>query len=125
MLVCIGTLMPPLYEHSCHITRRLSFKEVRFVPKQVSIPAEAEGQAYGRDPSPENTVWWDGNRKLSQPIFRFSTKFHRPCARQQLFAQGPLWRRRPQNIGSRPVSLQMAWHSLFIRQLLIVGEVRT
>ena len=43
----------------------------------------------------ESTVWWDGNRKLSQANFQLLLHgFHRPRSREKAVRPGPLRRRR-------------------------------
>ncbi len=73
----------------------------------------------------ENTVWWDGNRKLSQGQFTVcSTMTSSPmpaarrCSRRTSTA-API---RKYRIKTR-VFTELAWHSLFIRQLLIRPDV--
>ena len=43
----------------------------------------------------ENTVWWDGNRKMTQGAVRPALqRFSRACEGQDAVRAGPLWRRR-------------------------------
>ncbi len=71
----------------------------------------------------ENTVWWDGNRKLSQANFQLLYDDFIAHARgKQLFAQDLYGGADPKYRIKTRVFTELAWHSLFIRQLLIRPE---
>ena len=68
----------------------------------------------------ENTVWWDGNRKISKE--RFNTlyaDFLAHCKGKKLFAQDLYGGADPKYRIKTRVFTELAWHSLFIRTLLI------
>ncbi len=68
----------------------------------------------------ENTVWWDGNRKLSQANFQLLYDDMIAHARgKTLFAQDLYGGADPKYRIKTRVYTELAWHSLFIRQLLI------
>jgi phosphoenolpyruvate carboxykinase (ATP) len=68
----------------------------------------------------ENTVWWGGNRKLSPENFqRLYEDFLAHARGKQLFAQDLYGGADPQYRIKVRVFTELAWHSLFIRQLLI------
>ena len=71
----------------------------------------------------ENTVWWDGNRKLSQANFQLLYDDFIAHARgKKLFAQDLYGGADPKYRIKTRVFTELAWHSLFIRQLLIRPE---
>ena len=75
------------------------------------------------DAATENTMWWDGNRKLSQAHFQLLYEDFIAHARgKQLFAQDLYGGADPQYRIKTRVFTELAWHSLFIRQLLIRPE---
>ena len=68
----------------------------------------------------ENAVWWDGNRKLSQEHFALLLEDFIAHARgKKLFAQDLYGGADPKHRIKTRVFTELAWHSLFIRQLLI------
>ncbi|MGE4166972.1 MAG: phosphoenolpyruvate carboxykinase (ATP), partial [Xanthobacteraceae bacterium] len=68
----------------------------------------------------ENTVWWDGNRKLSQEHFKnLYEDFLAHCKGKKLFAQDLYGGADPTYRIKVRVFTELAWHSLFIRTLLI------
>ena len=68
----------------------------------------------------ENTVWWDGNRKLSQANFQLLLADFIAHARgKKLYAQDLYAGADPKYRIKTRVFTELAWHSLFIRQLLI------
>ena len=72
----------------------------------------------------ENTVWWDGNRKLTQANFQLLYDDFIAHARgKQLFAQDLYGGADPKYRIKTRVFTELAWHSLFIRQLLIRPEL--
>src|SRR5438132_2429201 len=71
----------------------------------------------------ETTVWWDGNRKLSGANFQLLYEDFIAHARgKQLFAQDLYGGADPKYRIKTRVFTELAWHSLFIRQLLIRPE---
>ena len=71
----------------------------------------------------ENTVWWDGNRKQSQEHFdNLLARLPGACEGQDAVRAGPLRRRRSEVPHQGARLHRIAWHSLFIRQLLIRPE---
>ena len=71
----------------------------------------------------ENTVWWDGNRKLSSANFQLLYDDFIAHARgRKLFAQDLYGGADPKYRIKTRVFTELAWHSLFIRQLLIRPE---
>ena len=68
----------------------------------------------------ESTVWWEGNRKLSQENFqRLYDDFIAHARGKKLFAQDLYGGADPKYRINTRVYTEYAWHSLFIRQLLI------
>ena len=71
----------------------------------------------------ENTVWWDGNRKLSKEHFdNLLADFLAHAKGKTLFAQDLYGGADPKYRIKARVFTELAWHSLFIRQLLIRPE---
>src|SRR4029077_14823268 len=72
------------------------------------------------DATTENTVWWDGNRKQSKEQFdNLLHDFIAHAKGKTLFAQDLYGGADPQYRIKARVFTELAWHSLFIRQLLI------
>src|SRR6202162_4679228 len=68
----------------------------------------------------ETTVWWDGNRKLSQANFQLLYEDFIAHARgKTLYAQDLYGGADSKYRIKTRVFTELAWHSLFIRQLLI------
>jgi phosphoenolpyruvate carboxykinase (ATP) len=75
------------------------------------------------DATTENVVWWDGNRKQSQQHFENLYQDFLAHARgRKLFAQDLVGGADPKYRINVRVFTEYAWHSLFIRQLLIRPE---
>jgi phosphoenolpyruvate carboxykinase (ATP) len=75
------------------------------------------------DATTENTVWWDGNRKQSKQHFdNLLADFIAHAKGKTLFAQDLYGGADPQYRIKARVFTELAWHSLFIRQLLIRPE---
>ena len=71
----------------------------------------------------ENTVWWDGNRKQSQEHFdNLLQDFLAHAKGKTLYAQDLYGGADPKYRIKVRVYTEYAWHSLFIRQLLIRPE---
>ncbi len=112
---------PPLYEHA-----------IRAGEAQLAFggPLAADtGQHTGRSPKDkftvvdqltEGTVWWGNNNKLSQDQFKLLYEDFIAHARgKQLFAQDLYGGADPHYRIKTRVYCELAWHSLFIRALLI------
>ena len=70
-----------------------------------------------------NTVWWDGNRKMSQAQFEtLYQDFLAHAKGKTLFAQDLYGGADPKYRIKTRVYTELAWHSLFIHQLLIRPE---
>jgi phosphoenolpyruvate carboxykinase (ATP) len=116
---------PALYEHSIRAGEAT-------IVQGGAICAET-GVHTGRSPKDkhtvvdaltENTVWWDGNRKLTQANFQLLYDDFVAHARgKQLFAQDLYGGADPKYRIKTRVFTELAWHSLFIRQLLIRPEI--
>src|SRR3984885_13806982 len=75
------------------------------------------------DATTENTVWWDGNRQQSKQQFdNLLQDFLAHAAGKTLFVQDLYGGADPQYRIKARVYTEFAWHSLFIRQLLIRPE---
>jgi len=71
----------------------------------------------------ENTVWWGGNRKITPENFqRLYDDFIAHARGKTLYAQDLYGGADPQYRIKTRVFTELAWHSLFIRQLLIRPE---
>jgi len=115
---------PSLYEHS------ISAGEASIVAGGAL--GAFTGHHTGRSPKDKHTVvddltrdsvWWDGNRKMTRENFdALLSDFLAHCKGKKLFAQD-LYGGADQKYCIRTrVFTEMAWHSLFIRQLLIRPE---
>ena len=92
----------------------------------------ATGHHTGRSPKDKHTVvddltrdsvWWDGNRKMSQENFQnLLSDFIEHAKGKKLFAQDLYGGADPKYRVKTRVFTEYAWHSLFIRQLLIRPE---
>jgi len=112
---------PVLYEHA------IAGNEATIV-QGGAICAET-GVHTGRSPKDkhtvcdaltENTVWWEGNRKLTPAQFQLLYDDFIAHARgKKLFAQDLYGGADPKYRIKTRVFTELAWHSLFIRQLLI------
>ncbi len=68
----------------------------------------------------ENTVWWDGNRKINKEHFEnLYQDILAHCKGKKLFAQDLYGGADPKYRIKTRVFTELAWHSLFIRTLLI------
>ena len=111
----------PLYEHA------IKNGEAAIVAGGA-LCAET-GQYTGRSPKDkhtvvdaltENTVWWDGNRKQSKEHFEnLYSDFKTHAKGRTLFAQDLYGGADPKYRIKTRVYTELAWHSLFIRTLLI------
>jgi phosphoenolpyruvate carboxykinase (ATP) len=79
-----------------------------------------------RNEATEDTVWWGGNQAMTQDAFdRLLADFKSHVAGKELFAQDLYGGADPDNRVNARVFTEYAWHSLFIRQLLIRPERST
>jgi phosphoenolpyruvate carboxykinase (ATP) len=111
----------PLYEHAIRNGEAT-------VMSSGALCAET-GQHTGRSPKDkftvvdaqtEHTVWWDGNRKMTQAQFvLLYNDFLAQAKGKQLYAQDLYGGADPKYRIKTRVYTELAWHSLFIRQLLI------
>ncbi len=112
---------PQLYEHA------IAGREATIV--QGGPLCAETGVHTGRSPKDkhtvvdaltENTVWWEGNRKITPAQFVLLYNDFLAHARgKQLFAQDLYGGANPKYRIKTRVFTELAWHSLFIRQLLI------
>jgi phosphoenolpyruvate carboxykinase (ATP) len=112
---------PALYEHA------VANKEAEIV-EGGAICAET-GHHTGRSPKDkhtvvdaltENTVWWDGNRKMSKENFdSLYQDFLAHTKGMKLYAQDLYGGADPKYRIKTRVFCELAWHSLFIRTMLI------
>jgi phosphoenolpyruvate carboxykinase (ATP) len=115
---------PALYEHA------IAAGEAALV-EGGALCAET-GHHTGRSPKDkhtvvdaltENSVWWDGNKKMSQANFdNLLADFQAHVKGKNLFAQDLYGGADPKYRIRTRVFTELAWHSLFIRQLLIRPE---
>jgi len=90
------------------------------------------GHHTGRSPKDKHTVvddltrdsvWWDGNRKMSKENFdNLLADFIKHAEGKKLFAQDLYGGADPKYRIRTRIFTELAWHSLFIRQLLIRPE---
>jgi phosphoenolpyruvate carboxykinase (ATP) len=116
---------PSLYEHS------IAAKEATIV--EGGALSAFTGHHTGRSPKDKHTVeddltrdvlWWDGNRKMSKANFdTMLADFRAHCKGKKLFAQDLYGGADPTYRIKVRVFTEYAWHSLFIRQLLIRPEL--
>jgi phosphoenolpyruvate carboxykinase (ATP) len=112
---------PALYEHA------IAAREAAIV--QGGALCAETGVHTGRSPKDkhtvvdaltENTVWWDGNRKITPAQFQLlHDDFIAHARGKTLFAQDLYGGADPKYRIRTRVFTELAWHSLFIRQLLI------
>jgi phosphoenolpyruvate carboxykinase (ATP) len=117
-------LEPALYEHA------IAAGEATIVASGA-LCAET-GHHTGRSPKDkhtvvdaltENSVWWENNRKMSKENFdNLLADFLAHCKGKKLFAQDLVGGADPKYRIKTRVFTEYAWHSLFIRQLLIRPE---
>ena len=115
---------PTLYEHA------IAAGEASLV-EGGALCAET-GHHTGRSPKDKHTVvddltrdsvWWDGNRKMTRENFdALLADFQAHCKGKKLFAQDLYGGADPKYRIRTRVFTELAWHSLFIRQLLIRPE---
>ncbi len=115
---------PALYEHA------IGASEASLVVGGALCAAT--GHHTGRSPKDkhtvvdaltENTVWWEANRKMSKENFdNLLGDFRAHAKGRKLFAQDLYGGADPKYRIKTRVFTEYAWHSLFIRQLLIRPE---
>jgi phosphoenolpyruvate carboxykinase (ATP) len=113
--------VPILYEHA------IASREATIV--QGGALCAETGAHTGRSPKDKHTVcdalteksmWWDGNRKITPEQFqRLHEDFIAHARGKTLFAQDLYGGADPKYRIRTRVYTELAWHSLFIRQLLI------
>jgi phosphoenolpyruvate carboxykinase (ATP) len=116
---------PSLYEHS------IAAKEATIV--EGGALSAFTGHHTGRSPKDKHTVdddlthdvlWWEGNRKMTKDNFATMLgDFREHCKGKKLFAQDLYGGADPTYRIKVRVFTEYAWHSLFIRQLLIRPEL--
>ncbi len=116
---------PSLYEHS------IAAKEATIV--EGGALSAFTGHHTGRSPKDKHTVdddlthdvlWWEGNRKMTKDHFATMLgDFRAHVKGKKLFAQDLYGSADPTYRIKVRVFTEYAWHSLFIRQLLIRPEV--
>ncbi len=116
---------PSLYEHS------IAAKEATIV--EGGALSAFTGHHTGRSPKDKHTVdddlthdvlWWEGNRKMTKDHFAtMLADFRAHCKGKKLFAQDLYGGADPTYRIKVRVFTEYAWHSLFIRQLLIRPEL--
>src|SRR5690606_36321052 len=73
-----------------------------------------------RDANTENEIWWDNNKPISREHFEaLYEDFKRHAEGLDLFVQDLVGGADPDNALPVRVVTEFAWHSLFIRNLLI------
>jgi phosphoenolpyruvate carboxykinase (ATP) len=115
---------PALYEHA------IAAGEAQIV-EGGALCAET-GHHTGRSPKDkhtvvdaltENTVWWDANRKMTRANFEaLLADFQAHAKAKKMFGQDLYGGADPKYRIKTRVFSELAWHSLFIRQLLIRPE---
>jgi phosphoenolpyruvate carboxykinase (ATP) len=115
---------PALYEHA------IAAREAAVV--EGGALCAQTGVHTGRSPKDKHTViddltegsvWWEGNRKITQAHFqRLFDDFIAHARGRKLFAQDLYGGADPHYRIKARVFTELAWHSLFIRQLLIRPE---
>src|SRR5581483_3404871 len=115
---------PLLYEHAIRAGEAS-------VVEGGAVCAET-GHHTGRSPKDKHTVvddltrdsvWWDGNRKMSKENFdNLLADFLKHAEGKKIFAQDLYGGADPKYQIKTRVFTELAWHSLFIRQLLIRPE---
>ena len=99
-------------------------KAVRSALRPATTPAAVPKDKHTVvDALTENSVWWDGNRKMSKENFdNLLADFQAHAEGKKLFAQDLYGGADPKYRIKVRVFTEYAWHSLFIRQLLIRPE---
>jgi phosphoenolpyruvate carboxykinase (ATP) len=110
----------PLYEHA--------IRAGEATVMSTGALCAATGHHTGRSPKDkhtvvdaltENSVWWDGNRKMSKENFdNLLADFRAHAKGRKMFAQDLVGGADPKFQIKARVFTEYAWHSLFIRQLL-------
>jgi phosphoenolpyruvate carboxykinase (ATP) len=115
---------PPLYEHAIAAGEaQLAYGGPLAADTGVHTGRSPKDKFVVADQLTENTVWWGGNGKLSQAHFQLLLDDFIAHARgKKLFAQDLYGGADPAYRIKTRVYCELAWHSLFIRQLLIRPE---
>ena len=104
--------------------RPRSSPAARCAPRPAFTPAAARRTSTPSvDALTENSVWWEGNRKITQEHFQsLYNDFIAHAKGKELFAQDLYGGADPKYRIKTRVFTELAWHSLFIRTLLIRPE---
>ncbi len=112
---------PMLYEHA--IARNegeIAAGGALCVDTGVHTGRSPKDKFVKRDAITENTVWWDNNAEMSPDAFEVLLKDMRAHAQgKSLYAQDLYGGADPEHRINTRVYTELAWHSLFIRNLLI------
>ena len=116
---------PALYEDAIAAARRRSSRAARCCAETgVHTGRSPKDKFIVRDATTENDVWWDGNASITPEQFELlledfidARATARSCSRRTSSAAPT------RHTACRPASItELAWHSLFIRNLLIRPE---
>jgi phosphoenolpyruvate carboxykinase (ATP) len=115
---------PALYEHAIRAGEaRLAYGGPLAADTGVHTGRSPKDKFIVSDPLTETTVWWGGNNKITQDQFKLLYDDFIAHARgKQLFAQDLYGGADPKYTIRTRVFCELAWHSLFIRALLIRPE---
>lgn len=117
-------LEPKLYEHA--IARgeaQLAFGGALVAETGVHTGRSPKDKFIVRDASTERTIWWDNNGAITPEQFdRLYRDFIAHARGKELYAQDLYGGADPQYRIKTRVYTELAWHSLFIRTMLIRPE---
>ncbi len=117
-------LEPPLYEHAIAAREaEIAFGGALVAETGVHTGRSPKDKFTVRDALTDKTVWWDNNNAISSDQFqRLHEDFIAHARGKALFAQDLYGGADPQYRIKTRVFTELAWHSLFIRTLLIRPE---
>ena len=117
-------LEPPLYEHAiAHGEAEIAAGGALVAETGVHTGRSPKDKFILRDAHTEKTVWWDNNGALTPEQFQLLyDDFLAHAKGKELFAQDLYGGADPQYRIKTRVYTELAWHSLFIRTLLIRPE---
>ena len=117
-------LEPPLYEHAItHGEAEIAAGGALVAETGVHTGRSPKDKFILRDAHAEKTVWWDNNGALTPEQFqRVYDDFLAHAKGKELFAQDLYGGADPKYRIKTRVFTELAWHSLFIRTLLIRPE---
>jgi phosphoenolpyruvate carboxykinase (ATP) len=112
---------PKLYEQAvCRDEARIARGGALSVETGSHTGRSAQDKFIVRDDTTERTVWWDANKEMSQDHFNILLEdFQNHAEGKELFAQDLYGGADPAYRLPTRVYTEKAWHSLFIRNLLI------